>query len=136
MIRVVRHYPAIVEGDAGSGYSVFFPDLSGCTSGGETIQEAALNAGEALAGHVGLMLEGGDPLPEPSRLDDLARPVEPDVIEAARILVPLDLRSKAIRLNISLDENLVRDIDSAAAAGQSRSTFLAEAARRMLAERR
>ena len=61
MTRVVRHYPAIVEGDAESGYGVFFPDLPGCTSGGETIQEAALNASEALVGHLGLMLEGGAP---------------------------------------------------------------------------
>ena len=48
----VRHYPAIVEGDAETGYSVFFPDLPGCTSGGDTLQEAALNAEEALAGHI------------------------------------------------------------------------------------
>ena len=98
MTRVVRHYPAIVEGDAESGYGVFFPDLPGCTSGGETIQEAALNASEALVGHLGLMLEGGDPLPEPGRLDDLDRSVDPDVIEAARILVPVDIGSKAVRL--------------------------------------
>ena len=45
----VVHYPAIVE-RAGAGYSVFFPDLPGCTSAGATIQEAARNAEEALAG--------------------------------------------------------------------------------------
>ena len=36
-------YPAIVE-RAGAGFSVFFPDLPGCTSAGDTLQEAALNA--------------------------------------------------------------------------------------------
>ena len=88
----VRHYPAIIEGDAKTGYSVFFPDLPGCTSGGETLQAAALNAGEALAGHVTLMLEAGERLPEPSVLDSLPRPFEPDVTEVARLLVRLGIR--------------------------------------------
>jgi predicted RNase H-like HicB family nuclease len=79
----VRHYPAIVEGDAESGYSVFFPDLPGCTSGGGTLQEAALNTEEALAGHLALMLEAGEEVPPPGLLDGLA--VEPDVVEAAHV---------------------------------------------------
>jgi hypothetical protein len=28
----ICHYPAIIEGDAETGYSVFFPDVPGCTS--------------------------------------------------------------------------------------------------------
>jgi len=90
----IRHYPAIIEGDAESGYSVFFPDLPGCTSGGTSLQEAALNAEEALAGHVDLILESGEALPEPSVLDALPRPIEPDVPEAARLLVRLGMREK------------------------------------------
>ena len=43
-----RCFPAIIEGDAATGYSVFFPDLPGCTSGGETIEQAAGDAGDAL----------------------------------------------------------------------------------------
>ena len=88
----IRHYPAIIEGDARTGYSVFFPDLPGCTSGGKTLQEAALNAEEALAGHVDLMLDAGEALPEPSVLDALSRPIEPDVVEAARLLVRVGVR--------------------------------------------
>jgi len=91
----IRHYPAIIEGDAETGYSVFFPDLPGCTSGGDTLQEAALNAEEALAGHVDLMLQAGETLPEPSVLDTLPRPVEPDVIEAGRLLVRVRMREAA-----------------------------------------
>jgi predicted RNase H-like HicB family nuclease len=91
----IRHYPAIIEGDAKTGYSVFFPDLPGCTSGGKTLQAAALNAEQALAGHVDLMLQAGDALPEPSILDRLPRPVEPDVVEAARLLVRIRVREAA-----------------------------------------
>jgi predicted RNase H-like HicB family nuclease len=91
----IRHYPAIIEGDAASGYSVFFPDLPGCTSGGATLQAAALNAEEALSGHIELMLEDGERVPEPSLLDDLPRPIELDVVEVTRLLVPVQRRAKA-----------------------------------------
>ena len=88
----IRHYPAIIEGDAATGYSVFFPDLPGCTSGGASLQQAALNAEQALAGHIDLMLEAGELLPDPSVLDALPKPIEPDVAEAARLLVRVRVR--------------------------------------------
>jgi predicted RNase H-like HicB family nuclease len=91
----VRHYPAVVEGDLQTGFSVFFPDLPGCTSGGHTLQEAALNAEAGLAAHIALMLEAGEPLPTPSSLDDLPRPIEPGVVEVSRLLVRIDVREKA-----------------------------------------
>jgi predicted RNase H-like HicB family nuclease len=91
----IRHYPAIIEGDAKTGYSVFFPDLPGCTSGGDTLEEAELNAKEALAGHIALMAEGGEKLPRPSRLDDLPDPIEPEVVEVSRLLVLVELPVKA-----------------------------------------
>ncbi len=90
----VRHYPAIIEGDDETGYSVFFPDVPGCTSGGNTLQEAPLNAEEALAAHIALIMEGGEEIPAPSRLDDLARPIEPDVAEVARQLVRAEARER------------------------------------------
>jgi predicted RNase H-like HicB family nuclease len=91
----IRHYRAIVEGDAETGYSVFFPDVPGCTSGSDTLQEATLNAEEALASHIELMIESGDKIPSPSCLDDLARPIKPDIIEASRLLVRIDIEETA-----------------------------------------
>ena len=41
------------------------------------------------------MVEGGEKAPTPSRLDDLPRPIEPDVVEASRLLVRVDVREKA-----------------------------------------
>lgn len=126
----IVHYPAIVE-RAGAGYSVFFPDLPGCTSAGSTIQEAARNAEEALAGHLIVAAEHGDAIANPSELDAVT--IDDDVVEAARLLVRADRPGKAVRLNITLDEGLVAAIDQVA---RNRSGFLADAARAALAARR
>ncbi|HTT85264.1 MAG TPA: type II toxin-antitoxin system HicB family antitoxin [Rhizomicrobium sp.] len=49
---------------------------------------------------------------------------------AVIVMVPLDIPGKSLRVNISIDENLVDAIDRAAkAAGQNRSSYLADAAR-------
>jgi predicted RNase H-like HicB family nuclease len=79
-----RYYPAIVEA-ASEGFGVFFPDVPGCTSAGATVLEAARNAEEALQAHLDLAAELGEPIPKPSELNAVTP--EPDVIEAARILV-------------------------------------------------
>lgn len=124
------YYPAIIERGR-RGYGVFFPDLPGCTSAGDTVTEAALNAEEALAGHLIVAEQYGDIIPEPSELDQLE--VDPEVDEVARLLVRVERRGKAVRLNITLDEGLVAAIDRVA---ENRSGFLAEAARVSLAAKR
>jgi len=123
----IAFYPAIIERGA-DGFSVFFPDLPGCTSGGDTIDQAARNAEDALRGHLALMIEDGDKIPAATKLDTIKR--DPDVDEAARILVRADLSGKSIRLNISLDEGLVSSIDSTAEqVGMTRSGLIAAASR-------
>jgi predicted RNase H-like HicB family nuclease len=82
-------FPAIVESGTTSGYGVFFPDLPGCTSAGDTIEQAARNAEDALRGHIGLMVRDGDVVPAQRPMDQIER--DPDVIEVSRILVPLDM---------------------------------------------
>lgn len=123
-------YPAIVE-RAGAGFSVFFPDLPGLTSAGATVNEAVLNAEEALAGHLLVSSEHGDAVAPPSDILDLEH--DPDIEEVARILVRAEAPGRSVRLNITLDEGLVAAIDRVAS---NRSGFLAEAARELLAHRR
>ena len=122
-------YPAIIERSK-KGFSVFFPDLPGCTSAGDTLQKAAENAEEALAGHLIVAAEHGDPIAEPSDLGSIDR--DPDVEEVARILVRGERPGRTLRINVSLDEGLVAAIDRVA---KNRSGFLAEAARAALAAR-
>lgn len=123
------HYPAIIERGA-EGFGVFFPDLPGCVSAGATVQEAALNAEEALNGHLQVSAEHGDDIPPPSDLDAIER--DPDVDEAARILVRGERPGRAVRVQVSIEEGLLARIDRVAA---NRSRFLADAARAALAAR-
>ena len=121
------YYPAIVE-RAGKGYSVFFPDLPGCTSAGATLQEAARGAEDALAAHIVLAAEQDEPIPAPSDFDAWA--ADPEVEETVRLLVRVEPPGRALRLNITLDEGLVAAIDRVA---ENRSAYLAAAARQALA---
>ena len=123
-------YPAIIE-RAGEGFSVFFPDLPGCTSYGGTVTEAALNAEEALDGHLLVSVQHGDEVADPSALEDIEQ--DPEVDEVARLLVRADKPGKAVRLNITMDEGLVAAIDRVA---KNRSGFLTEAAKAALAAKR
>jgi predicted RNase H-like HicB family nuclease len=121
-------YTGIVE-RAGNGFSVYFPDVPGCISVGDTEAELLEMAEEALSGHLAEMVRGGESLPE--RSDNIPR--DPEVEEYCRILVRVELPGKAIRLNITMDEGLVAAIDRVT---NNRSNFLSEAARTALAKRR
>lgn len=83
-----QSYVAIIERGA-EGFGAFFPDFPGCVSAGDTIQETVRNAEEALRGHVAAMTRDGDTIPNATALDDI--PADPDVTEAARVMVQINL---------------------------------------------
>jgi predicted RNase H-like HicB family nuclease len=127
----IIYFPAIVEGSRRKGYSVFFPDLPGLASAGDTLQAAARNAEEGLRGHLELMVEEGLAIPRPTELDAIKHDTE--VKEAARILVRAEIPSTRVqRINVTLPEDLIRRIDSQT---DNRSGFLAKAAEAALASR-
>lgn len=123
------YYPAIIERGT-DGFDVFFPDLPGCTSGGNTIQDAAQQAEEALDMHLTGLIEDGEPFPEPSDIEAIV--VDPDVDVAARLLVRGERPGRSVRVQVSIDEGLLARIDKVA---KNRSGFLADAARAALAAR-
>lgn len=127
-----RYFTAIIE-SGNAGYGVYFPDLPGCVSAGATIDEAARNAEEALSLHLRGMIEDGDEIP-PATAPEKIRAAGGSV-EVARFLVRGEIPSRAVRLNISLDEQLIAKIDRAAEQrSMTRSGFIAQAARRALEE--
>lgn len=128
------HYVAVIEKDEDSAFGVWFPDVEGCFSAGETIDEAVSNAAAALRQHVEAIESAGRKPPMPRSFDDVLREEEvaTSVVDGA-ILFAVPLLADAgrtVRINISLDKALVDLIDTAATArGLTRSAFLAQAAR-------
>jgi len=49
-----------------TGYSAYVPDLPGCISTGPNLPEAKRNMQEAISGHLSVMREFGDPIPQPT----------------------------------------------------------------------
>ena len=108
-----------------------FPICRAWRAPGPRFRLAALQAEEALQFHLDGMMADGGALPDPRSLDRMPR--DPAVKEVARILVRAEIPSaKALRLNVTLPEDLVHRIDAVA---DNRSRFLAEAAERALPER-
>jgi predicted RNase H-like HicB family nuclease len=67
----MTHYIAIVEEEDGKAFGVWFPDLPGCVSAGDTSDEAMANASEALALWVDVARQNGSPVPSPRSLTEL-----------------------------------------------------------------
>ncbi len=127
----MAHYIALIHKDADSDYGVSFPDFPGCISAGASLDEAREMATEALALHIEGLVEDGDAVPEPSTLEAVMQ--DPDNRDGVAILVTAELKSKVVRVNITLPEDALRRIDKfAEARGMTRSGFLVEAAKKQM----
>jgi len=126
-----RIYPALIDKDPDSIFGITFPDFPGCASGGDTIEEAIAAGTEALAIHIGLMAEDNDPIPAPTPVQEVKW--EPDENVICVTLIQVAIPGRAKRVNVTLDEGLLEEID---AISNNRSGFLAAAARAELVRRR
>jgi antitoxin HicB len=88
-------YPVLVRPDDGA-FSVVVPDLDGCFTWGETIEEAISNAREAISLWLQEAAAGRGAVPAPSDIDTPYR-VEP----ALDVRVPLLLRERRKALGLT-----------------------------------
>lgn len=123
-------FPIIIHKDAGSDYGVTVPDLPGCFSAGKTTDEAFTNAVEAIECHIEGLLLDGEPIPSPRTAEHHRS--RKAFAKGVWALVEVDvskLSGKAKRVNITLPERLLTQIDSFASKnGETRSGLLAHAA--------
>lgn len=57
---------AVIFEQAESNWAAYVPDLPGCMTTGQTLDETRHNIREAIEGHLETLREFGDPVPEPS----------------------------------------------------------------------
>ena len=130
----MNYFYAVVHKDADSAFGVSFPDLPGCFSAADEVEDLVPNACEALE----LWFEDGASDVEPRSLDDVRAAVADDLAQGAFLVAVPHIRrtGKQVRANISLDRGMLDAIDRAAADRRlTRSAFLADAARKEIEQR-
>lgn len=133
----VVFYPVVVHKELESSYGVSVPDLPGCVSAGDTIEEAFVNAKEAIELHLEGIIEDDQSIPKPSDAQSLIG--NGDYADAyGWFFVPVEVNkivapTKSVRINLTLPENVLKSIDKyVEKRGKNRSAFIAESALGMM----
>lgn len=123
----MTRYPALLDGERGA-YGVSFPDLPGIVAMGETVDEALVNAEEALRDYVTEAERTGDAVEPPTPPERLNTP-------GTIVLVPLiRVSGRRVRASLSLDEGVVAFIDAEARRRHMTRTAVVEWMARRIAE--
>jgi predicted RNase H-like HicB family nuclease len=120
-------YPALIDGEKGA-YGVSFPDIPGVVAMGVTIDDALLNAEEALRDYVIEVEQAGEKLVSPSLIEEVNAPAG-----SALVSIPLiRLSGHNVRANLMLDEGVLAYIDGEARRrGMTRTKFVEWMTRRI-----
>lgn len=121
---------AIEPGTKKTAFGVVVPDLPGCFSAGDTVEEAFENAREAIEAHCEALAEAGEDMPQPRPMSEWQekrgyRGWVWGIVEVAveRLFGPAE------KINITVPGRILRQIDDYAREhGQTRSGFLVQAA--------
>ncbi len=68
MEKKILNFTVILEPDTSGGYVVSCPELPGCYSQGETVEEALENIKEAILLTLEDLAESREPIPEPRQV--------------------------------------------------------------------
>jgi predicted RNase H-like HicB family nuclease len=109
-LDIMNQYVALIHKDASSDYGVSFPDLPGCVTAGLTLDDARALAQEALSLHLEGLLEDGEALPSPSSLEDIMKVAINRA--AVAFLVEARIADRSIRINVSIPESDLKEIDA------------------------
>jgi len=122
-------YPVAIEpGHADQAFGVVVPDLPGCFSAGDTLDEAMRGVEEAAAAWIDATLDAGGAIPPPSDLGALSdRPEFAGWRFGVVTLDPAMLDDATLRVNITLPRRVLERLDAQARrAGESRSGYIAQ----------
>jgi predicted RNase H-like HicB family nuclease len=122
-------YPVAIEiGTETTAYGAVVPDLPGCFSAGDTIDDAVTAAEEAAEAWIDATLDAGGTVPAASSIEALR--VRPEYAGWAFGIITVDpaARDSSVeRVNITLPRRVLLRLDALArAAGESRSGYIAQ----------
>lgn len=122
-------YPILIEeGSENTAFGIVVPDLPGCFSAADTLDDAMEAAKEAVAAWVDCALDNGTAIPAPSKLEDVRRlPGYEGWSVGVVELDPALFDDTIERVNITLPKRVLRRLDDLAKARrQSRGAFIAD----------
>jgi len=124
-------YPIAIEtGTGATAFGVAIPDLPGCFSAGDTLDEAIDNAEAAATLWIDAALDAGHAIPKPSSVDDIRNQASYAGWLFGLVTVdPAQLDDTIERVNITLPRRVLRRLDrKAREAGETRSGYIARMA--------
>lgn len=129
MVNGMAQYIGLIHKDPDSDFGVSFPDFPGVVTAGKDLDDARAMAEEALAFHIEGLVEDGEAIPEPSRLEAVM--ADPENRKGVAILVAVKTEARrSVRVNVTLPADILEQIDQFAEIhGFTRSGFLAKAAK-------
>lgn len=127
---MMRYFIAVeMPKDDVTAYGIVVPDIPGCFSAGDSLEEAINNAEEAIVLQLEDMIERKQDLPEPSPPEDIAKRFKKGWVFYGVDVEPQQLSTKTKRINITIPEGVLYLIDRAAEKSHSnRSAFITDAA--------
>lgn len=124
----MMRYPIAIEiGNETTAFGVIVPDLAGCFSAGDTLDEAIDNAKEAITLHIDGLFDDNETISAPSPVSRYSSLAEyAGYIWAIVEIDPAILDDKAERVNITLPRRVLARLDAKAKeAGETRSGYIA-----------
>lgn len=123
------YYPVVIHKDPDSDYGVTVPDLPGCFSAGDSIEDALIQVVEAIECHVEGLLLDQEPIPMPQNIE--YHRLHPNYVDGIWALVAVDfakLSGKAAEVQVTLPEGVIALMDAYALQhGETRNDLIAKA---------
>lgn len=126
-------YPLAIE-KVTDGYVVFVPDVPGCYSAGDTLEEALLNSRQAIEAHLELLARDGKEIPHGTSIENHRHDPDFEGHDIFFSIIEVDitpLLGKAEKINITVPAYLLKRIDEFVATHatyKNRSQFLSQLA--------
>jgi len=123
-------YPIVIEeGTDTAAFGVIVPDLPGCFSAGDTLEEAMANAEEAAAAWIDATLDAGQKIPDPSDIEKI-RANHPGWALGVVNVDPATFDDTIMRINVSIPTRVLRRLDAKVkdSGEKDRSSYIARMA--------
>ena len=108
--------------EEGGGYLIEFPDLPGCVSDGDTIEEAIENGAGAIDAWIATAMEFGDPLPQPGATGRYSGRWVQRVPKGLHARLVVRARQEGVSLNTLVTSLLAERLGSTRTASRRRNT--------------